>query len=165
MKYNQLFITDKNEIENIISASNQIIYSSVIVYVNEYITDSCKLPEIAIEVPVNIQNREDTNNSMCYCLPFLYNCFYHHKIPIYVEEKNIVKKESHELMSNLLLILHNLSIEALIMIAKYHNLYYKNKIFERVLEKENIVLKQHFTVINWVYDHICSYIYKQQYTL
>jgi hypothetical protein len=160
MRYYEMFITDKNEIESIITEANLVIDSSVIVSVNKLITNDVTSTQT---VTHDIVIKAPENNHFCFSS--LYNWFYRRKIPEQIKKKIIIKKGHHELMLNLFYVLHNLPIEHLIMVAKYHNLYYKNPIFVHVLEKEHVVINQHCTIINWVYDHICVYVYKSQYSV
>jgi hypothetical protein len=135
MKYVDLFITDKNEIEKIIQEANLEIDTTVIVSVNNIITKEFILPYYDDNVTETIDEY--------YCLPFLF-CFYHYKstvIPVIdpheirtkYQKKYDNSEEQQVVMRNLLLFLQGLSLEDICMIAKYHNLYYKNNIFRRVL--------------------------------
>jgi len=51
------------------------------------------------------------------------------------------------------------------MIANYHNIYYKNRIFSCVLYKKTWLHNDHENIINWVYDHIYTYLYKRKYDI
>jgi hypothetical protein len=235
MKYDDLFIVDKNKIEKIIQEAKLEIDSTIIMTVNKIITKEFTLP-----ISSNDDNIADIIDTQC-CLPFL-SCFYHNKPAVHIDASfaelpqqntssvdftyrrsvtstydrglyvtkgavkptdssmndthsnkllhkqacsgvrrfsseskafsvkhsktnHVVRKidEEHTVMLNLILFLQSLCTEDLIMIAKYHNLYFKNFIFQKVLLKEKLVLEQHLTLINWVYDHICIYLYNQNY--
>jgi len=205
MKYEDLFITDKNKIEKNIQLSyaafhptetNAEIDSTIIVTVNKIITKEFMFPSYD-------DNVTEIIDEQC-CIPFLpyLSCFYRNKSTvvrvIYPHTKPQKMCDNYEqrqlIMRNLLLFLQGLSLEDIIMIAKYHNLYYKNTIFKRVLLKQKMVNErssqqltsemttrvetpkggslseghrrslgeeQHLTLINWVYDHICIYLYNQ----
>lgn len=161
MRYDDLFITDKSEIEKIIQEAKLEIDSTIIVTVNKIITKEFTLP-----ISSNEDNITDIIDQNC-CIYFL-SCFYHNKPTVHVtrtqpQKKNTTIEDHHKVMFNLILFLQSLCTEDLIMIAKYHNLYFKNFTFTKVLQKEKLVLEQHLTLINWVYDHICIYLYHQNY--
>ena len=148
--------------------------------VNKIITKEFILP-----ISSNDDNIAYIIDTQC-CIPFL-SRFYHNKPAVHIDASfaegaqqnsdssmndsqsnktyHVVRKidEDHTVMLNLILFLQSLCTEDLIMIAKYHNLYFKNCIFQKVLLKEKLVLEQHLTLINWVYDHICIYLYNQHY--
>jgi hypothetical protein len=202
MKYDDLFIVDKNKIEKIIQEAKLEIDTTVIVSVNKIITKE-------FMIPINEDNVTETIDEQC-CIPFLpyfysnkstvVRVIYPHEIRTKYQKKYDNREDQQVVMRNLLLFLQGLSLEDICMIAKYHNLYYKNNIFRRVLFtpsrienarglpegqllsnnvtlplesppeggdlnrqrcKETLVSKHHFTLINWIYDHICIYLYNQ----
>jgi len=168
MKYTDLFITDKNKIENIISVAYIVIDSYVIVSINEMILNEYILPRLDVkkEVPKKIKKTVSKKNHHC-CVPLLYNWVSGSNHSIRNVELDITKPEndSQKLIENVLLFLQGLEIEELIMLAKYHNIYYKNLIFHRVLDNKSTALKQQKYILNWIYDNICVYIYSNQYML
>jgi hypothetical protein len=159
MKYNELFSTNEIIIKQIIHDANIEIDSSLIVLVNEYIEQVLQ-PEYD-DLPVrNEEKNKDTDliEHNC-CLPFL--CFCHHNSTVYVEENDYNDVLGDEML-DLLMFLHNITIPELIMVAEYHNLYYKNTILKNILQKNELVMQEQLCVINWIYDHIFIYVYKQQ---
>lgn len=174
MHYDDLFTTENHKIENIINAAYTVIDSNIIVSVNQLLTDEFILPHREPSIKIN----KTTGKKKKYCLHFLYNWFYQDtqqkKVNHYswltprIKVNPIIGDENEnnrQISFNLLLFLHGLEIEELIMIAKYHNIYYKNRIIRHVLNNEKDVLKHKKNIINWIYDNIRVYMYSQQYML
>jgi len=63
-----------------------------------------------------------------------------------------------------MMFLEKLNQEQLTMIAKYQNLYFKNRIFNHVLTKDQWFYDEKKNVSTWVYDNIYIYLYRQKYT-
>jgi hypothetical protein len=144
MLYNELFTIDQNKIEKIVREANIELDVSIIVTLN-------KMMRNEHTTDIILQKR------YVYFLP---NCLCYSKSAVYIDDPETV-------MTNLKMFLHNLPAEQIIIIAKYHNLYYKIRIFERVLLKEIQAIQHHhyFTLINWIYDHLCIYLYSTKYII
>ena len=78
MKYDDLFIVDKNKIEKIIQEAKLEIDSTIIMTVNKIITKEFTLP-----ISSNDDNIADIIDTQC-CLPFL-SCFYHNKPAVHID--------------------------------------------------------------------------------
>lgn len=144
MKYNEIFTTDKNIIDNNILAANTNLDSSIVVMVNEIVQNDFSLADEERTITTEIID----NNC---CLPFLFSC-YHNESTVYISNK-----------FNLIMFLQNLSKDEITSVAGYQNIYYRNRIFIRVMEKELWLFDEKKHITTWVYDNICIYLYKLKY--
>ena len=148
MKYNEIYTTDKTIIDRCILEANLNFDSSIIILVNEFIHEcSFDNQEIAISAAKN--NTIDNN---C-CCPFLFSYFYNEPSEHTDTDSKI----------ELIMFLQNLSKDEICMLAEYHNIYYKNRLFKRIMDKEQWIFDEKLQITTMIYDNICIYMYKRKY--
>jgi len=148
MKYNDLYTTDKTIIDYIIQEANLILDSSIIVSVNKLVQE-CSFDNQELTI---FEEKHNINDNDC-CFPFLFSFFYTEPAePVLVGRK-----------IELIMFLQNLSKDEICTLARYQNLYYKNRLFTRVMDKEQWIYDENKQITTWIYDNICVYLYKRYY--
>lgn len=192
MKYNDLFTTDKNKIENIIHiAELECISKQVLLDESIFQNSSSSLNKNFLTAQLNIQNdlnkeqnvQVDNKRVIDASIIVSINEIIQNDYTLSYKSRTNTKKNdnycclpflifnfyNHESSVyiddkiDVLTFLQNLTKEEITMIGEYHNLYYKNRIFTFVLNKKTWIFDEKILITNWLYDNICIYVYKQKY--